>query len=106
VTRRLTQAVRPRDVVARLAGDEFTVLWWEVSTPALAQRLGNRLVQACSQLFALAQGQVTVTCSVGVRIVTAAFNPPAVLRTADLAMYQAKRRGKNQCVVAEMESGC
>jgi diguanylate cyclase (GGDEF)-like protein len=104
VTQRLTQAVRPRDVVARLAGDEFTVLWWGVPEAAQAAGLGQRLVQACAPAFQLREAEVTVTCSVGVRVVTRAnLTVRAVVGAADGLMYQAKRQGKNQCFVGQGE---
>ncbi|WP_169389515.1 diguanylate cyclase domain-containing protein [Deinococcus aquatilis] len=104
VTRRLTQVVGPRDVIARLAGDEFTVLWRGVSDPLQAVALGQQLVQACEPPFRLPEGEATITCSVGIRMVTGAdLDVQAVLRSADFAMYQAKRRGKNQCILADLD---
>ncbi|UQN09289.1 diguanylate cyclase domain-containing protein [Deinococcus sp. QL22] len=48
VARRLSRIVRSGDVVARLVGDEFMVLWRGISSPTQAGVLGERLVAACA----------------------------------------------------------
>jgi diguanylate cyclase (GGDEF)-like protein len=100
VAGRLSGTIRPGDKVARLAGDEFVILWQGVSDATQANVLGERVVAACAPAYLLYGGEVRVTSSVGVHVVTTGdATAQAVLQVADTAMYQAKRRGKNQCVV-------
>ena len=92
--RRLTMCVRTEDTVARLAGDEFTVLLDAVSNESEALAVANRLLEAIRQPIAAGGRQLSLTASVGVRLAQAGVDRSAdVMRGADLAMYEAKSRG-------------
>ena len=101
--RRLGGGLRPADTLARLAGDEFVVLL-EGAGEEEAVRAAERVVRGASEApFAVAGQEVFVTASVGVALGEApggGAQPAApdagadvLLRHADLAMYEAKRRG-------------
>ena len=94
VARRLSGAVRQTDTVARLSGDEFTVLLDEVEGEADAVATGDRLLAELRRPLPVAGRVLTLGASIGVRLALAGRDAADdVLRGADLAMYEAKARG-------------
>lgn len=94
VARRLKCAVRAVDTVARLGGDEFAILVIE----ATEEEVLNIAHRASAQLQDSVQvGTETVwaMASIGVRIGTPGHPAESLIRDADIAMYQAKARGRN-----------
>jgi diguanylate cyclase (GGDEF)-like protein len=116
VADRLRSAVRPGDLVARLGGDEFTVLCEGVSGEREALAIAGRLREALVEPFEIAGQRRLVRASIGCRVATARgcpkghrstrngplggapdeFTAEALLRDADVAMYQAKDKGRNR----------
>ncbi len=95
----IRRAVRQLDVVGRLGGDEFAVLMPETDGD-LADAAAARLAKELRDAF---KGTPAVTASVGVVSCTRAeAGVDEVLRQADQAMYQAKRKGKDQAVKVAM----
>jgi diguanylate cyclase (GGDEF)-like protein len=91
----IRRAVRQADVVGRMGGDEFAVLMPETDG-AEADAVAQRLAAGLATSF---RGSPTVTASIGVVSgVAAVADADGVLRSADDAMYQAKRAGKNRVV--------
>jgi diguanylate cyclase (GGDEF)-like protein len=114
ISRRLTQALRAEDTVsraaaatvdhsttlARVGGDEFTVLLEGLHDPSDAVRVAERLRQIVSAPLDLDGQQVIVTASIGIAISDAVTRAGEdMLRDADLAMYRAKRSGGDHCAV-------
>ena len=97
VADRLRAAVRPGDLVARLGGDEFTVLCEGVSGEREALAIARRLREALDEPFEIAGQRRGVHASIGCRV---AIEPggaaESLLRDADVAMYQAKDKGRNR----------
>jgi diguanylate cyclase (GGDEF)-like protein len=94
---RLAACVRQADTVARLSGDEFAVLLPDVGGPAEVHEVADRIVEALARPFVVEGHELLVTASVGVAFDgTGTDGSDALLRDADGAMYQAKRRGRNQ----------
>jgi diguanylate cyclase (GGDEF)-like protein len=95
--------VRVTDTPARLAGDEFVVLLEDVKGPDEAERIGAKILDALLRPFATGAGDLAVTASVGIALVTGTDGPlptqDQVLAWADGALYAAKRNGRNRCVV-------
>jgi diguanylate cyclase (GGDEF)-like protein/PAS domain S-box-containing protein len=93
---RLRHAVRPGDTVARLGGDEFAVLCDDLSGPHHAVRVAQRALDAIAGTYRLqgAPRGVDVGASVGVAVTEGRSAPEQMLREADLALYEAKRRGR------------
>jgi diguanylate cyclase (GGDEF)-like protein len=102
VAGRLTQLVRGRDTVARLAGDEFVLIGEDLETVDAALHIAERLVEALSApiVIELATGdrEVTVGTSVGIAFAdgTGTASADDLLRDADVAMYRAKQRGRGR----------
>ncbi|GAA5171842.1 diguanylate cyclase domain-containing protein [Viridibacterium curvum] len=97
---RLQAAVRQTDTVARLAGDEFTVLLESLAMGAdHAQDVARKIISAMQQPFQLGSTPVVMTTSIGIALYPprAGISPDELLARADHAMYEAKRAGKNQC---------
>ncbi|MEX5637740.1 bifunctional diguanylate cyclase/phosphodiesterase [Parafrankia sp. FMc2] len=100
IARRLRATVRPGDVVARLAGDEFAVLCERVGSPAVVERLAQRVLRAIQVPVALPDATVRVSASAGVAISCADLaDPDRLLNASDIAMYAAKRAGAGRCMV-------
>jgi diguanylate cyclase (GGDEF)-like protein len=97
--RRLLGQLRTGDTVARLGGDEFVVLCEHVSREA-ALAVASRVGAALAQPYALASGAATITASIGVAIANSHEDSGTLLKRADKAMYDAKRRGPGQIALA------
>ena len=93
-----------RPLLARLAGDEFTVFLAQIHDSSDAERLARRIAVAVSEPFELHGHSVNIGASVGV-----AFKPDhglsieALMRSADIAMYRAKARGGGQHCIFDDE---
>ncbi len=95
VSRRLTQTVRPGDIVARLGGDEFVVLMMDATSVASAELLAIRLLAAFASPFDFEGNDLPIHSSIGIALCPShANNPAALLRNADLALYEAKNSGR------------
>jgi diguanylate cyclase (GGDEF)-like protein len=97
VAQRLVGCVRASDTVARLGGDEFALLLEDVK-PFDVSRACDRILAALSREANVAGHRVTLSASIGVAFSDTSESSDSMLRNADLAMYEAKSRGKNQWV--------
>jgi diguanylate cyclase (GGDEF)-like protein len=96
VARRLRAATRSSDLVARLGGDEFLILMVSHDIRAEVDRVRDRLLQAIAHPVVLGTTEVSVTPSLGVSLYPGdGGDIETLLRNADLAMYTAKDRGRN-----------
>ncbi|MBA2409375.1 MAG: EAL domain-containing protein [Gammaproteobacteria bacterium] len=94
IARKLESVVRPEDAIARIGGDEFTILLNDINSIRDATRVANRINKEFSQPFPLAEQQVFTTASVGITLSKRDYtSTEEVLRDADTAMYRAKSRG-------------
>ncbi|MDQ4126851.1 MAG: EAL domain-containing protein, partial [Actinomycetota bacterium] len=94
-TERLRHCLRPGDTVARLSGDEFTVLLEDMADRKEAIRLAERIAERMGEPFVLRGREAFTTTSIGIAFATSsADRPDDLLRKADIAMYRAKSRGK------------
>jgi len=93
---RMLQAVRENDSVVRLGGDEFVLLLGGLSSVNELDQLLTRILELLSCPFMIDGQQVLISASIGSTIFP--MDPSSVshlLAHADIAMYEAKRKGKN-----------
>jgi diguanylate cyclase (GGDEF)-like protein/PAS domain S-box-containing protein len=103
IANRLSAALPPDAVLSRIGGDEFTILMRLPRGKAPKEALAP-LIEAFSTPFMLAGDQVWLTCSMGVSLNPQdAELPEDMMRHADIAMYQAKGRGRSQIQVFSSE---
>jgi diguanylate cyclase (GGDEF)-like protein len=96
VSARLVASVRAEDTVARVGGDEFVVALWHVGGAADSARVAQKLITAISQPYDLDGHAIEVTASAGVAVFPGDGDDAAtLLEHADVALYEAKRGGKN-----------
>ena len=98
---RLKATLRPDDVVARLSGDEFVVLLNPIGDPGHDPAIIARKVLAATEPELLFQGsRLAITPSIGIAVHSGPdFEPAALTRLADQAMYAAKRSKIERFVV-------
>ena len=91
----LAKWLRPGDFIARMSGDEFTVLLGEVAGPEDASHIAQRIIDGLKEPLSVGATTVQVTASIGVAMcTTASSDAVALVNAADEAMYRAKRMGK------------
>jgi diguanylate cyclase (GGDEF)-like protein len=100
VARRLESCLRQGDTVARVGGDEFTILLDDLTNDSEAVTVAERIQQEISAAIILTGREVFTTMSIGLAVGTGAYSDPEdILRDADTAMYRAKSLGKARHVV-------
>ena len=103
ISTRLQGAVRPGETLARLGGDEFAVIV-EGTDPAGTNRAADRLLKALQAPFVTSGGASSVQVSIGMADTREGrVSAVELLHRADLAMYSAKRAGKNRLDVYRAE---
>ncbi len=101
VADRLVAAVRQEDTVSRLGGDEFVIGLSELSHADDAVNMASKVIQALAQPYNIQGRNVSMTASVGVGIYPAhGLEVETLMKNADLALYEAKRTGKNTYRIA------
>ncbi|WP_226702129.1 diguanylate cyclase domain-containing protein [Microbulbifer elongatus] len=97
IARRLLSVMRCGDIVARLGGDEFCVFVRDIKEPDAYRILAEKLLNTVAQPVKIEDSLVAVTMSIGVvAIDETAETLELILQKADMAMYHAKRHGKNK----------
>jgi diguanylate cyclase (GGDEF)-like protein/PAS domain S-box-containing protein len=94
VSDRLRICMRSDGTIARMGGDEFTVLVEDVNDPSDAIRVAQRIESALQRPFMLEGHEVFKSASIGIALATPETSAEGVLQNADIAMYRAKGHGK------------
>jgi diguanylate cyclase (GGDEF)-like protein/PAS domain S-box-containing protein len=101
VTQRLETSIREGDTVARLGGDEFVVMLLDLSeqpieAAAQVEAVGEKILAALSQSYQLGTHTYRCTASIGVTLFSGnQLATDELMKQADIAMYQAKKAGRN-----------
>ena len=97
VAARLRRALRPDDTLARFGGDEFTILCEGLTDEAAVVGVAERVLSAVASPLPLNGQRVALSASVGVALATdPCTDVETMFHDADVAMYQAKERGRNR----------
>ncbi|MFN9450813.1 MAG: putative bifunctional diguanylate cyclase/phosphodiesterase [Rubrivivax sp.] len=101
VAQRLRQTARTGDTVARLGGDEFVSLLVDLDSHtetavAQAMKVGRKLLDVLDDCYQLGNYSFSTSASMGVAVMDGSQSVSDVLQQADLAMYDAKRAGRNE----------
>jgi len=95
VADRLRTCIRPGDLVARIGGDEFTIMLTRLESVAPAAAIAERVCRELSEPFPVASDVARISTSVGIALATTrGADTGDLLRRADRAMYRAKSNGK------------
>jgi diguanylate cyclase (GGDEF)-like protein len=108
VAHRLRQDIRAGDLlassrthgasaqIARLGGDEFAILLSDISSPDDAASVASRILKVVGEPIWIAEQEVVSSVSVGISVFPRdGRNSETLIRNADVALYQAKQRGRN-----------
>ena len=104
VAERMRLSVRGQDIISRFAGDEFTVMLPDIDSTDELMAIAGRVRQSIDQLFTVAGTEVSISPSIGVTTTSISDRTAEnLIRDADVAMYIAKRSGRDQSVLFQPE---
>lgn len=103
VAERLSNTKRCAETFARFGGDEFLVIIEGLTGTADALSFGDRILSELCRPFMLDKGAVEITASIGVAVSRPDVTAQDLLHEADVAVYEAKSRGRSRVVVFDAE---
>ncbi|KMV30782.1 diguanylate phosphodiesterase [Photobacterium swingsii] len=97
VAKRIRSALRDNDILARLDGDEFSILMKSHVTPENVTQLASRLLTIISSLISINSQELWLSASIGIAMYPEdAKSHDALVKSADIALSRAKHDGRNQ----------
>lgn len=97
VAKRLRHEIRDDDIIARFGGDEFVVILQTIHSTEHATATSQRLIDCLREPFDLQAREIYIGASIGISLYPDdSSDADTMLRHADMAMYKAKERGRNQ----------
>lgn len=104
IAERLKQLLGPGDVLVRMGEDEFCYLKSNTVSPTDLEPFLQEIQRSFQAPFSLAHGEIFMTASLGISFSqSAACGPEELLKNADIAMYQAKRKGRGSYQVYDQQ---
>ena len=94
VSSRLRACLRSDGTIARMGGDEFTILVEDITDPSDAIRVAERIQSSFARPFLLEGLEIFKSSSIGIALTSPQTSAETVLQNADIAMYRAKDQGK------------
>lgn len=93
---RLSLTVRKVDTIARMGGDEFTVILSDIETATDAAKVAKKVLDALAKPFQVDGEELFISASIGISVYpTDGLDVETMVRNADAAMYRAKEQGRN-----------
>jgi diguanylate cyclase (GGDEF)-like protein/PAS domain S-box-containing protein len=93
---RVKSVLRETDLLARLAGDEFTVILESIGGIEGGERVAHKILQALAPPFITGHHRIQIGASIGIALGGHRSSAASLATSADAALYAAKRAGKNQ----------
>lgn len=103
VAQKLRECLPESTTIARLGGDEFTIIIENFTDIALIRQIAEAICQNIGQTYIVDRYQLFITASVGVAVNSEDSHDLNLLRDADIALYEAKAKGKSQYVVFDSQ---
>ncbi|GAB4391236.1 MAG: GGDEF domain-containing response regulator [Gammaproteobacteria bacterium] len=94
---RIIGCIRCEDIVARIGGDEFVVVLTEISSEPDAGKVASKIIDALSRPMLINNQKIEIGATIGIATFPQDHaEPDSLIKYADMAMYQAKKGGRNQ----------
>ena len=102
--KRLLSCIREEDTLARIGGDEFTMIIQKLHNHTSVTHVANKIIQALEPALLIEKHTLHISASIGISIYPQdATSKQDLLKYADTAMYQAKHTGRNKYVLYQGE---
>ncbi|NRD77123.1 GGDEF domain-containing protein [Bacillus sp. BRMEA1] len=98
---RIKGCIRKADVVARLGGDEFVVLLSEIRHQEDSQLIAGKIMEVLRQPWVIKEYTFVTTSCIGIAIYEKSEDYYSIMKRADMALYQAKKTGKNNFITSD-----
>lgn len=96
VAQRLKTCLRDSDTITRIGGDEYSILLSKADSEDDVTMITKKVALACNQPFVIDHHSIHTSVSIGISLYPSdGKDPEALIKNADLAMYAAKKQGKN-----------
>ncbi len=96
VGRRIGKQIRADDTLGSIGGDEFIVIFPQISKAADAAKMVRKIIQCFRKPFVYLEKDIYITPSIGITLYpNDGTNAPSLVKNAETAMYHAKRSGGN-----------
>ncbi len=104
IAERLRQSLRKEDTVSRFGGDEFLIQVANIERVEDLYKISNKIMEIFQKPVVVNNVEFVITSSVGVAVYPVdGENTESLIKNADIAMYSAKNKGKNQCIYCSPE---